>query len=103
VLELMPLGWGVGWIDQIVPFQRSVSGTLFPPTEVDPTAVHAVADEHDTALRVPTAGEETTAQVAAAAAGARHRAHGTGAPNTATTTRRRNANGKRPVHRVMQR
>ena len=67
VLYFAPLGAGVGWIDQVEPFQRSASGALCPPTDVVPTAVHAVADVHDTALSAPTPGEETTAQFAAAA------------------------------------
>ena len=43
---------GVGWTDQLRPFQRSakaVSPPIAPP--VYPTAVHAVRDAHDTPLK----------------------------------------------------
>jgi hypothetical protein len=41
-------GVGALWTDQVAPFQTSTSGDIwFAPPE-DPTAVHAVADEHDT-------------------------------------------------------
>lgn len=46
------LGSGVGWIDQLVPFHLSASVTPTVstlPMPDDPTAVHAVADVHDTA------------------------------------------------------
>src|SRR5213080_263950 len=44
---------GVGWMDQVVPFQRSASVRGLPPessTEV-PTAVQALAEVQDTAAR----------------------------------------------------
>jgi hypothetical protein len=40
---------GVVWIDQAVPFHRSASG--FAPPAESPTAVHTVADTHDTEPR----------------------------------------------------
>jgi hypothetical protein len=39
-----PVGVGVDWIDQLVPSQRSTNG----PFPMWPTAVHAVAEVHDT-------------------------------------------------------
>jgi len=43
-------GLGVGWIDQRIPFQRSVEvvAWLPSPLEYAPTALHTVADTHDT-------------------------------------------------------
>ena len=46
----MPLGFGVVWIDQLVPFHRSANVAL---SLMDPTAVHAVVVVHDTPLRKP--------------------------------------------------
>lgn len=53
--------WGVRWIDHLVPFQRSTSGSRVhgpePPPEQPvpkskyPTTVQAVADVHDTPLK----------------------------------------------------
>jgi hypothetical protein len=45
-------GLGVSWIDQLVPFHRSANVTCGPFCREDhPTAVQAVLDTHDTALR----------------------------------------------------
>jgi hypothetical protein len=42
------------WIVQLVPFQRSTSGTSKPAVlSKVPTAVHAAIDEHDTAEMTP--------------------------------------------------
>jgi hypothetical protein len=48
-----PTGFGVVWTDQVAPFHRSASGSD-PPLALaaPPTAVHAVAEVHDTPLRV---------------------------------------------------
>jgi hypothetical protein len=45
-------------IDQLVPFQRSISGASQHSIEAvwRPTAVQAVGDVHDTAFKVPTKG-----------------------------------------------
>jgi hypothetical protein len=44
---------GVGWIDQLVPFQASANAERSPlPSSTSPTAVQAVAEVHDTALRL---------------------------------------------------
>jgi hypothetical protein len=45
-------GFGVGSVDQVVPFQRSANVPCPPPLvgEYSPTAVQAVADVHDTPL-----------------------------------------------------
>src|SRR5947209_9752304 len=50
VLDVLPGGVRVAWIVQLRPSQRSASGSVTPPVDVlpKPTAVHAVADEHDT-------------------------------------------------------
>jgi hypothetical protein len=58
-LPRVPLGLGVGWMAQAVPFHRSASVTL----PENPTAVQDVADVHDTA-RKPRAG--AVAEAAAA-------------------------------------
>jgi hypothetical protein len=51
-LPRAPLGMGVFWMVQALPFQRSASGTVVPALLVyDPTAVHADADVHDTPAR----------------------------------------------------
>jgi hypothetical protein len=47
-----PVGLGVLWIDQSIPFQRSASCVSRPATYLFPTAAHAVGDVHDTPLRV---------------------------------------------------
>ena len=47
--RLPPLGVGVVWVVQVLPSQRSTNG----PPLLDPTAVHAVADEQDVAERTP--------------------------------------------------
>lgn len=48
-LLVAPLGFGVDWIAQPLPFQRSASVTVVPPLFLDsPTAVQAVAEVHDT-------------------------------------------------------
>jgi hypothetical protein len=44
-------GFGVAPIDQAVPFQDSASVERLPDATADPTAVHAVADVHETAFR----------------------------------------------------
>ena len=47
-------GWGEGATDQLVPFHDSTSVlTTSPLRSKEPTAVQAVADAHDTALRSP--------------------------------------------------
>src|ERR1700730_2292988 len=47
-----PAGLGVGWIFQLLPFQRSASVTRVPePLPESPTAVQAVAAVHDTPIR----------------------------------------------------
>ncbi len=44
-----PAGLGVAWTAQLVPFQRSASGTLVPVLlRLLPPAVQAVAELHDT-------------------------------------------------------
>jgi len=46
-------GFGVDWIDQLVPFQASASVTLVPELSVElPTAVHVLADVHETPEKV---------------------------------------------------
>jgi hypothetical protein len=52
-LYVAPLGLGVDWTDQAVPFHTSarVSGRVLP---YSPTAEHAVADVHDTLLNMLT-------------------------------------------------
>ena len=49
-LMYAPEGFGVGWIDQRFPFQRSANVAKSPPVldSPNPTAVHAVGEEHDT-------------------------------------------------------
>jgi hypothetical protein len=50
-LNAVPVGWGVSWRDQLVPFQRSVDAIpkgLF--AFAVPTAVQAVDEVHDTPL-----------------------------------------------------
>jgi hypothetical protein len=41
---------GAGWIDQLLPSQRSTSAwpPYDPPEPVDPTAMQAVVDAHET-------------------------------------------------------
>jgi hypothetical protein len=49
--------WGGGRLNHLAPFQRSIKGPFghrplqLCPLSQDPTAAHAVADEHDTSLR----------------------------------------------------
>lgn len=45
-----PEGSGMLWADQLVPFQRSATATLWPTAvlRAAPTAVHAVGDVHET-------------------------------------------------------
>jgi hypothetical protein len=43
---------GLLWIVQRMPFQRSASGTSAPLVPADPTAVQAVAEVHDTPVRL---------------------------------------------------
>jgi hypothetical protein len=58
-----------GWIDQLVPFQRSArieplwNGAL----PISPTAVHALGDVQNTAFNAPPAGDGITLHVAAPA------------------------------------
>jgi hypothetical protein len=47
-----PLRFGVNWIDQLLPSQRSANIPWLPPTKACPTAVHAVVEVHDTATRL---------------------------------------------------
>ncbi len=52
LLPWAPLGLGVAWMAQLVPFHRSASVRPVPPLLLyPPTAVHAAADVHDTPLR----------------------------------------------------
>jgi hypothetical protein len=44
----LPVGLGVGWIAQPVPFHRSANASVPELLVKYPTAVHAVADVHDT-------------------------------------------------------
>ena len=46
--SLLSVGLGVGWIDQLVPSQRSTSA--FAPELFNPTAVQELTDVHDTPL-----------------------------------------------------
>jgi hypothetical protein len=48
-----PVGLGEGWMDQRAPFQRSTSDPSPPEVLLmyHPTAVHAVAERHDTPLK----------------------------------------------------
>ena len=48
-LLVAPAGFGVCWIAQRTPFQRSASITR----PLDPIAVHAVIDAHDTSTSTP--------------------------------------------------
>ena len=62
MLPEAPAGCGVAWIDQLVPSQRSASSAALPALLASyPTAVQAVAEEHDTADSCPlgTAGAGT--------------------------------------------
>jgi hypothetical protein len=47
VLLLEPVTFGVGWIDQLVPFHRSASVEVAPALTYEPTAVHALAAVHE--------------------------------------------------------
>jgi hypothetical protein len=47
-----PAGSVVGWIDQRLPSHRSASGDVRPAAAYQPTAVQAVDDAHETAVRV---------------------------------------------------
>lgn len=88
-LDVEPRGLGVGWIDQVLPFQRSARGTPLPLTPRSPTAVQTFVEMHDTALRPPLPGEGTTLQLAAVAAATlpRHNATATHAPSARITIR----------------
>ena len=44
-----PVGFGVGWINQLVPFQTSARVMAPVPLSCVPTASHAVREVHDTA------------------------------------------------------
>src|SRR5664279_155130 len=53
LLPVVPVGLGVVWIDQLVPFQRAANVTLVPELLWScPTAVQLVLDVHDTPLRL---------------------------------------------------
>jgi hypothetical protein len=55
-LSFAPVGLGVGWMTQVVPFQRSASVCGWPKgRKYDPTAVQEVADGQDTPSRSPCA------------------------------------------------
>jgi hypothetical protein len=43
-----PGGLGIGWVDQVLPLQRSAKTSFWK----DPTAVHRLPDVHDTPLKV---------------------------------------------------
>jgi hypothetical protein len=47
--DSVPLGSGVRWTFQVVPFQRSAR---VPDRDVSPTAIHIVAEVQDTPLRL---------------------------------------------------
>ena len=49
---LAPVGFCVVWIVHVAPFQRSAKVLVALPLDEDPTAVHAVAEMHDTACSV---------------------------------------------------
>jgi hypothetical protein len=51
-LPVVPVGLGVVWIDQLVPFHCSANVTSGLEPVLDPTAVQAVLDVHDTPLRL---------------------------------------------------
>jgi hypothetical protein len=72
-LDLVPLGVGVGWTAQVVPFHRSASIMELPLLAMEkPTAVQAEADVQDTATKFPddavaaTAGPAVVASTAPA-------------------------------------
>jgi hypothetical protein len=50
-LLVAPLGFGVVWIVQLLPSQRSASVVPGAPVLEKPTAVQAAADVHETPLR----------------------------------------------------
>ena len=45
------MGFGVAWMDQLVPFQRSASVGEPVGLNDPPTAMHTVPEGHDTAVR----------------------------------------------------
>ena len=47
-LWVAPVGFGVVWIVQLLPFHRSASGMQAVPVRLRPTAVQAAAEEHET-------------------------------------------------------
>jgi hypothetical protein len=49
-LNIAPLGFGLGWMLHVVPFHCSTSVASVLVASVKPTAVHAVADEHETSV-----------------------------------------------------
>jgi len=51
-----PAGVGVDWIAQVLPFHRSARVLLGLPISVNPAAVQAVADGHDTPFKPEKAG-----------------------------------------------
>jgi hypothetical protein len=48
LLLVAPAGIGTGWIDQLLPFQRSANVSVPALSENDPTAVQALAAVQDT-------------------------------------------------------
>jgi hypothetical protein len=54
-LAVAPVGFGVDWTDQLVPSQRSAKVRWLPKSmpAMEPTAVQAEADVHDTPRRMP--------------------------------------------------
>jgi hypothetical protein len=55
-VAVAPTGLGVAWIDHCFPFQPSASVIVVPLAFTQkPTAVHAAAEAHDTALSTPLA------------------------------------------------
>jgi hypothetical protein len=56
-LLLAPEIVGVDWVDQAVPFQRSATAARAPELSTySPTAVHAIADVHETPFNAPPRG-----------------------------------------------
>jgi hypothetical protein len=51
-LRFCRAGFGDGWIDHRVPFQRSARVNEFLAPPEDPTAVQALLDVHETSLRM---------------------------------------------------
>jgi hypothetical protein len=63
VNDVCGTGSGEDCTDQVAPFQRSTSPRVSPPlSTVDPTAVHALADGHETEARPPDDGADSIDQ-----------------------------------------